>query len=57
MRGEVDVLDFAMREMLLMKYKDKKWKLIAYILKLLNKAKGNYEIHNKEILVIILSEL
>ena len=57
MRREVDILDFAMGGVLLMKCEDEKWKPIAYILKLLNRAKENYEIHNKEILVIILSEL
>ena len=35
------------------KYKDKRWRLVAYISKLLNEAKRNYEIHNKEILAII----
>ena len=42
-----------MKEVLLMKYKDKKQRLIAYISKLLNKAKRNYEIHDKDILAII----
>jgi len=53
MRVEADVSDFAMNKVLLMKYEDEKWRPVAYILKLLNKAKRNYEIHNKEILVII----
>ena len=53
MRVEADVSDFAMNEVLLMKCEDEKWRLVAYILKLLNKAKRNYEIYNKEILVII----
>ena len=55
MRVEADVSDLAMNKVLLMKCEDKKWRPIAYILKLLNKAKAkrNYEIHNKEILVII----
>ena len=30
-----------------------KWKLMAYISKLLNKVKRNYEIHDKKILAII----
>ena len=31
-----------------------KWRPVAYISKLLNKAKKNYEIHNKELLTIII---
>ena len=53
MRIEVDVLGFAIGEVLLMKYEDEKWRLVAYILKLLNKAERNYKIHDKEMLVII----
>jgi len=36
-----------------MKYKDKKWRLVAFISKLLNKAERNYEIHDREMLVIV----
>jgi len=53
MRVEVDVSDFAMGGVLLMKCEDKRWMLVAYISKLLNKAERNYEIHNKEMLAII----
>ena len=52
-RVEMDVSDFATREVLLMKYKDEKQRPVAYISKLLNEAKGNYKIHNKEMSVII----
>ena len=52
-RVEVDMSDFAMGGVLSMKYEDKKWMLVAYITKLLNEAKKNYKIHNKEMLVII----
>ena len=38
-RVEVEVLDFAMREVLSMKCKDEKQRPVAYIFKLLNKAK------------------
>ena len=41
--------DFTMRVVLLMK-----WRPVDYISKLLNKAKKNYEIHNKELLTIII---
>ena len=53
MRVEADMSDFAIGEVLLIKCEDKKWRLVAYISKLLNKSERNYEIHNKEILVII----
>jgi len=53
MRVEVDVSDFAMSGVLLMKCEDERWRPVAYISKSLNKAKRNYEIHNKEMLAII----
>ena len=53
MRVEADASDFAMGEILLMKCKDEKWRPVAYISKSLNEAKRNYEIHDKEMLVII----
>jgi len=53
MRVEADTLDFVTGEVLSMKCEDKKWRPVAYISKLLNEAKRNYEIHNKEMLVII----
>ena len=53
MRVEADVLDFAIGGVLLMKCEDEKWRLVAYISKLLNEAERNYEIHDKEMLVII----
>ena len=36
-----------------MKYEDKKWRLVAFISKSLNKTEKNYEIHNREMLAII----
>ena len=53
MRVEADVSDFATGEILSMKCEDEKWRPVAYISKLLNEAKRNYEIHNKEMLAII----
>ena len=52
-RVKTNVSDFATEGVLLMKCEDKKWRLVAYILKLLNEAKRNYKIHNKEMFVII----
>ena len=36
-----------------MKCDDEKWRIVVYISKSLNQAKKNYEIHDKEMLVII----
>ena len=53
MRVEIDTSDFATGGVLSMKYEDEKWRPVAYISKSLNEAKRNYEIHDKEMLVII----
>jgi len=53
MRVEADVLDFVTGGVLSMKCEDEKWRPVAYISKLLNEAKRNYEIHDKEMLAII----
>ena len=50
---EVDTSDFITEGVLSMKCEDEKWRPVSYISKLLNKAKRNYEIQNKEILIII----
>ena len=53
MRMEVDVSDYAMDGVLSIECKDGIWRLVAYLLKSLNKTKINYEIHDKEMLAII----
>ena len=53
MRVKADVSDFAMGGVLLMKCEDERWRPIAYISKSLNEAERNYEIQDKEMLVII----
>ena len=53
MRVEADASEYTMGGVLLMKCEDKKWRPVAFISKLLNKAERNYEIHNREILAII----
>jgi len=53
MKVEVDASNFATGGVLLIKYKNEKWRPVVYISKLLNEAKGNYKIHDKEILAII----
>ena len=52
-RIEANTSDFVIGGVLLMKCEDKRWRLVAYISKLLNKAERNYEIHDKKMLVII----
>ena len=53
MRMEVDASDYTTEEVLSMEYKDKLWRPVAFLSKSLNKTERNYEIHDKEILVII----
>ena len=36
-----------------MKHKDGKWRLVAFISKLLNTMEQNYKIHDKEMLIVI----
>jgi len=52
-RVEADMSDFMMGGVLLMKCEDEKWRTVTYISKSLNEVERNYEIHNKEMLVII----
>ena len=53
MRIEVDISEYATRGVLSMRCEDDKWRLVAFISKLLNEAERNYEIHNREMLAII----
>jgi len=53
MKIEVDTSDYIMGEVLSMKYRDGKWRLVAYLSRSFNETKRNYGIHNKEILLII----
>ena len=53
MRVEVDASEYATKGVLSMKCEDEKWRLVAFILKLLNKAERNYEIHHRELLTIV----
>ena len=52
-RVKVNISNFVIEEVLLIKYKDEKQRLVAYILKFLNETKKNYKIHDKEMLAII----
>jgi len=53
MRVEADMSEYATGGVLLIKCKDKKWRLVAFISKSLNKAEKNYKIHGKEMLAIV----
>jgi len=53
MRIEVDTLNYTTGGILSMEYADGRWRPVAFLLKSLNKIKKNYEIHDKEILVVI----
>ena len=53
MRIEVDTLDYMMGKVLFMEYEDEQKKLVAYLSKSLNETERNYEIYDKEMLVVI----
>ena len=49
----VDASDYVTKEVLSVKYENKKWRLVAFISKSLNATKQNYEIHDKGMLAVI----
>ena len=53
MRMEVDASNYAIGGVLSMECKDGRWRPVVYLLKSLNVMERKYEIHNKEMLVII----
>ena len=53
LRVEVDASDYAIGGVLLMEGEDGKWRPVTFLSKSLNKIERNYEIHDKEMLVII----
>jgi len=53
MRIEVDVLNYAIGRMLSIECKDGKWRPVVFLSKSLNKIERNYEIYDKEMLVVI----
>jgi len=53
MQMEVDASDYATGEVLSIECKDKLWRPVAFLSKLLNEMERNYEIHDKKMLVII----
>ena len=53
MRVKADASNYATERMLLVKYEDGKQRPVVFISKSMNTTKRNYEIHNKEMLVVI----
>jgi len=53
MRMEVYVSDYAIRGVLSIECEDGQWRPVAYLSKSLNEMERNYEIYDKEILVVI----
>ena len=53
MRMEVDASDYVTGEVLSIECEDELWRPVAFLSKSLNEMERNYEIHDKEILVII----
>jgi len=52
-RVEADALNYATGGVLSMKCSDEKWRLVAFISKSLSDTERNYEIHDKEMLVVV----
>ena len=53
MRMEVDVSYYAIESVLSMECKDGKWRPVVFTSKSLNETEKYYEIHDKEMLVVI----
>ena len=53
MRVKADASDYTTGRVLSVKGEDGKWRLVAFISKLLNDTERNYEIHDKEMLAVI----
>ena len=52
-RVKVDALNYATREVLLMKYSNELWRPVTFISKFLSNTRRNYKIYNKEILIVV----
>ena len=49
----MDTSYYVMREVLSIECEDGRWRPVAFLSKLLNETERNYEIHDKEMLVVI----
>ena len=52
-KTKVNISNYVIKEVLFIKYKNRKWRFVAYFSKSLNKIEKNYKIYNKKILVVI----
>ena len=50
-RIEVDTSDYVSKGILSIEHEDRKWRLVIYLSKSLNKTEKNYEIYDKKMLV------
>jgi len=50
---KADISDYATEGVLSVKYENRKWRPVVFISKLINPTERNYEIYDKEILVVI----
>jgi len=53
LRVEADASNYTTGGVLSMKYSDDKWRPVAFISKSLSDTERNYEIHDKEMLVVV----
>jgi len=53
MRMEVNMSDYSTEGVLLIEYKDRRWRLVVFLSKSLNETERNYEIHDKKMLAVI----
>ena len=53
MRMEVNMSDYSTEGVLLIEYKDRRWRLVVFLSKSLNETEKNYEIHDKKMLAVI----
>ena len=54
MRVKIDLLDFILGAYMVQKYKDKIWYLVVYYSRKLTPPELNYNIYDKELLVIVI---
>ena len=50
---KVNISNYVIKEVLFIKYKNRKWRFVVYFSKSLNKIEKNYKIYNKKILAVI----
>ena len=52
-RVEVNASNYAIGEVLSMKYSNELWRLVAFVTKSLSNTERNYEINDKEMLAVV----